>query len=76
MSRAQDVATNEICDSDLDADPNGRSRDLGDEIDVIIGWRQVKNLRVEVIGGYFMPGRSFDTGDDAFLFHFETRYRF
>lgn len=43
-------------------DPSRRSRDLGNEFDVVIGFRDmlgIENLGLDLRAGYFLPGRAF-----------------
>lgn len=74
----QDEATDEFRDVAIAADPNGDSRDIGSEIDLVAGWEIGSNFAVEVLLGYFMPGEAFDEDerDDAFYTELEFQYRF
>ena len=73
----QDVAFDELRDSNLDEDPNGDSRALGEEIDLIVGVRKWHDIDVEFIAGHFSPGDAFPrNADSALFFNFEARYRF
>jgi len=58
---------NELRDVGIKEDPNGESRNLGDEIDLIFGWKMTKDLRLQAISAYFMPGAAFSDADNAFL---------
>ena len=71
----QDVASDELRDSDINADPAGESRRLGSEIDLVVGFVGVENLEVRGFLGYFLPGRAFEEGsDNAFLARIEFEY--
>ena len=71
----QDVASDELRDSELNADPTGRSRKLGSEIDLVVGFDGIENLEVRGFLGYFLPGRAFEAGsDNAFLARIEFEY--
>ncbi len=73
----QDQASDELRDSALDADPTGRSRRLGHEIDLVVGFEEVAGLRVRGFFGYFMPGRAFGAdADDAYFWRIEATYEF
>jgi alginate production protein len=73
----QDEASDDIRDSNLEEDPTGLSRSLGSEVDLVIGFREIKNLNAELAFGYFRPGDAFPDGsDDAFLASFDVLYRF
>lgn len=73
----QDVSSDELRDSDLNADPTGRSRRLGSEIDLVVGFIGVEDLEVRGFLGYFLPGRAFEPGaDNAFLARIEFEYEF
>lgn len=76
----QDEARNRIRDSDLAARPNGLSRKLGSEIDLVVGYRGKGDpkLALELVMGYFMPGAAFSApaDADAFFGKFEIKYSF
>lgn len=62
--------------SDIDKRPNGLDKELGSELDFILGWRTHPSWDVELVGAWFRPGEAFDDGDDAFLAKLQLRYRF
>lgn len=64
----QDVAADELQDSAFDAEPTGRSRRLGSEIDLVLGYKPRKKFQVNGFLGYFTPGRAFEDGADTALF--------
>ena len=73
----QDKLSDEIRDSGLDADPTGRSKRLGSEIDLVIGFEATEDVRVRGFLGYFMPGPAFGSGADDVLFaRIEAKYEF
>jgi alginate production protein len=72
---SQDHASDEL-DSSLEAEPSGRSRRLGDEIDLILGYRPMKNLELTLSGGYFLPGRAFPGADRGLGARVELEYKF
>ena len=49
----QHEAEDDIRDSNLKLDPNGNSRELGDELDLIIGYRPTREIRIETVVGAF-----------------------
>jgi alginate production protein len=59
----QDRVAGELRNAALDLAPNrdrgNLSRDIGQEIDIILGVRLSENVQMELAGGYFMPGRAF-----------------
>ena len=68
----QVTRTNEIRDSGIDGDLEGgsRSKHLGDEIDLIVGFRDIlgiPDLGADAAIGYFLPGNAFseETNDPA-----------
>lgn len=67
--------TDEMLDSDLDVDPNGDSRDIGQGLDLILGVREFDRLRFEATGGVFFPGDAFDESDPAFQAGIELQFR-
>lgn len=73
----QDKAVDEIRDTDIEADPDGINKNLGQEIDLIIGSRDFKNLSLEFNFGYFWPGNAFaENRDNAFLTNLKASYKF
>ena len=71
----QHAAEDDIRDSNLEIDPNGESRQLGDEVDLIIGYRPTDNIRLEAVVGAFFPGSAFGPGADTAYFA-STQFRF
>lgn len=55
----QNRSSNSIRDSKLDQKPSGNSRDLGHEIDVIVGFREINNVNIDFTAGVFFPGAAF-----------------
>lgn len=72
----QDVALDQLRDSDLDRDPNGRATDLGAELDLVAGFDHRDNLHSEWVLGYFQPGAAFDNADDAVFIGAKLSYEF
>jgi len=72
----QDKAYRRIIDSDIDQRPNGIDRELGWEIDAIIGWRPVRSWDFELVIGRFTPGKAFRIRDDAWVSKLQIRYRY
>jgi alginate production protein len=73
----QDEASDELRDSALEAEPTGRSRDLGHEIDLVVGLEALEDFEVRGFLGYFMPGNAFGPGaDDALFARIELEYEF
>jgi alginate production protein len=72
----QAVAVPMLRDVNIDPDPNGVSKHLGDEVDFVVGIRDIKNLRIELIGAIFFPGDAFPGADNAYLGEIEFKYKF
>jgi len=72
----QHKASKSIRDAALNADPSGRSRRLGTEIDLVVGYRGIPNLRVEFMLGYFIPGSAFPSTSHGTFARGEVRYDF
>lgn len=70
----QHRASPTLRDTNLDADPNGRDRDLGSAIDLVMGVELSRQLSVDVELGYFMPGGAFDDDDNAFLAELDFKF--
>ncbi len=64
----QDEASDQLRRSALRAAPSGRDKDLGHEIDLVIGFAGIEHLEFRGSFGYFVPGGAFGSGaDDALL---------
>jgi alginate production protein len=73
----QHKASDEIRDTSIDADPTGLSKKLGSEIDLIIGYEEIRNLEVKLALGYFIPGKAFAAAaDHAFFAGVEIEWGF
>ncbi len=72
----QDQAATFLRDTRLRYDPNGRSRDLGNEWDLIIGYKPSPHWRFELDVAYFHAGFAFTDGDDAWFGLFSATWRF
>lgn len=72
----QDVITDSLFANSLRARPNGRSGDLGHEIDLIIGYRRGQEMTAELVAGRFDPGSAFDGQDAAYRFQLQFRFKF
>ena len=73
----QDEASEELRDSALGAEPTGRSRRLGSEIDLVLGYEEIEDLHIRGFLGYFISGRAFRAGaDDALFARIEVQYEF
>ncbi len=70
-------AADRLRDAEFNPDPNGIDKTLGNAIDLILAYREIPNLRLELVFGYFIPGNAFGSGaDDALFTGFEMRYLF
>jgi alginate production protein len=65
-----------LIDTQLGKRPNGSSRQLGQELDLVLGLRTSKTWNLEAIAAWFEPGDAFDEADTAFLAKLQFRYRF
>lgn len=65
----QHKASDSLRDVRIDADPDGRSKSLGSEIDLIIGYQGIENnLELALVLGYFIPGEAFPSeSENSFL---------
>ena len=62
--------------SELRPSPNGSSRDLGWEVDLILGWRYGQLIDFEITYGHFEPGDGFDSNVDADRLQVQVRAKF
>jgi alginate production protein len=74
----QPVAADSIAGSRLDIDPNGLSRKIGDEFDVVMSHGPSTAWEFEFTGGAFRAGEAFGTeeGRWAWLAQFKLDYNF
>ncbi len=73
----QDHASAELRDSNLEAVPDGQHRELGHEVDLVLGYLGVEDLSVALVLGAFFPGRAFERdADNVYLVSFEIQYEF
>ena len=65
-------------DAAIDAEPSGRSRRLGSEVDLILGLQEIyDHLEVKAVVGYFSPGSAFpDRHGGAWVVRTEVQFRF
>ena len=76
----QDKVSAAIRDAEPNKDPNGISKELGYEIDLVAGY-ETKHVETKLAVGYFRPGDAFaDPGagrdDDALFLEFTIQYEF
>lgn len=71
-------AIDQLRNANLNTDPNGFNRDIGQEINVIANFREWKRLEVGIIGAVFDPGKAFDTNtnDLAYSIFLDVNYNF
>ncbi len=56
---------------------DGEHRDLGQAVDLILGYHEISQLRLRAKLGYFMPGQAFgETASDAYSVEFGVEYEF
>lgn len=71
-------AAEEIRGSKLRIDPNGISRDIGNELDIVLGLEEWKHLEMELVLGLFKAGNAFgdNAGDTAKTAIFKLKYNY
>jgi alginate production protein len=73
----QDEASEEVRDAEIDEQPNGFNVDLGQEIDLVAGYRIKPHHKGSLVIGYFIPGNVFpDDADPALFTKLEIQYEF
>lgn len=73
----QDKASKTIRDAKINAKPTGLSKRLGSEIDLIAGYREIRNVDLKLVLGYFIPDKAFPPdADNSFFTHLEFRLSF
>ncbi len=69
-------AVDSIRFNNLNESPNGKSRDIGHEFDLVMNFREWKRLELELTGSVFKPGTAFDKRDLAYSVFFDVIYNF
>jgi len=73
----QDEALDELRDSNLEVDPDGEHKGLGQALDLVYGYVRGNKLEVEIVAGWFFPGSAFENdASSAFFGGFEVVYQF
>lgn len=73
----QDHASPDLRDSNLRSAPDGRHRELGHEVDLVVGYLDDEAISVALFLGAFFPGRAFGEDDDnAYFASVEIQYEF
>jgi hypothetical protein len=72
----QAEAANFLRDVDIDPDPTGLDRHVGNELDLVFGSRAIANLDLEISAGVFLPGDAFAQDDAATFVKLQVRYNF
>ena len=72
----QHTASPQIRAYDLRPRPTGASTHIGDELDIILGYRAIQNLRIRWRNGFFFPGSAFIQEDYAFESRLDILYSF
>lgn len=74
----QSVAADSMRDVRLDIDPTGRSRDLGQGLDLVIGFRDSRTVDVEMTVGLFDAGGAYGMakGRRAWIYLLESTWNF
>lgn len=73
----QNKAVDELRDTNLETDPDGVHRELGQAVDLIVGHQQKEEFELKLILGQFFPGSAFsDDASAAFFGRFEMKYQF
>lgn len=65
-----------LVDTGLRVDPNLTHRALGDELDLVLGYRLRRSVTVEVIAARFWADRGYTATADATLLEVSTRFSF
>ena len=71
-------AIDNLRDVNINVNPNGLNRDIGQEFDVVMNFREWKRLELGVTGAVFDPGSAFDgkNSDLAYSIFFDVNYNF
>jgi len=73
----QDVASSRLRHVDIKYDPQGSDPDLGDGIDLAIGYEPGQRLELRLTAGVFRPGQGFaEEASTTTTIRFQTKFRF
>lgn len=72
----QDKPSTDLGDTRLRASPTGESKELGREIDLVMGYRLKNWAAMELVLGRFEPGRAFERKDPAHIAELQIRMKF
>jgi alginate production protein len=72
----QDVASEFLRDVGFKRDPFGQNKDVGEEVDVILGIEEWEHFEIKAVFAMFRTGRAFAPGDDKNSFLGSLRFRF
>lgn len=73
----QDEAQAALRDSNLEVDPDGKNKGLGQALDLVFGYQAGGNIELELVGGWFFPGPAFSNdASTAFFGGLELVYQF
>ncbi len=68
-------ADDELRHTKLKMDPNGLHKDLGHELDMVFGYREIEDINISLILGLFIPGKAFDSdASNAYFGSFEVSF--
>ncbi len=71
----QHHAEDDLRDTALEVDPNGDDPHLGQALDLVVGYREIEDMKLELILGAFFPGNAFARdADTAYFGAFEVKY--
>jgi hypothetical protein len=72
----QNIAARQFRQVEVSGTLDGKQTNLGDEIDVVIGIREFKQVRFRLRNGYFIPGPAFIRDDPSFFSRFDIQIPF
>jgi alginate production protein len=76
----QHKRSDEIRDAEINEDPDGLNKILGQEIDFVAAYKyrsKKMNIRSSIVLGYFMPGQAFpDDADNSFFAEIKVQFDF
>jgi alginate production protein len=73
----QHTASSDWPETALDAEPDGRARELGHGIDLVLGWEPSEGLLFELVSGVFLPGTAYGgAGENAYFVGLEVEFSF
>jgi alginate production protein len=73
----QDEPLDELRNANIEVELSGNNREIGQAIDLVLGYEEIEDLDLKFVLGGFFPGRAFSSdADSAYFAGIEITYGF